>query len=169
MLGYSIGAALVSVDDPEGDTEASWSIQPISLIYTARLWSNGIRYWSELYYYQAKLDADPTNLGQDAKRYGLRVSLQKSLPVSPKYSLWFGAGVDISQASYTKRHTIDNDGFLLTVSPDREETIFAGVINLMNEWSISRKWSIGAKLEKSIPFEGDIEESLAAVTILYRY
>jgi hypothetical protein len=39
----------------------------------------------------------------------------------------------------------------------------------MTERSFSRHCAIGAKLEKSIPLEGRIEESLAAETLLYRY
>ena len=169
MLGYSIGAALVSVDDPEGNTKASWTLQPITLIYTARVWSNSIRYWSELYYYRAKLDADLTKIGQNAERYGTRLSFQKSLPVSPKLSVWFGAGMDISRAKYTTRHIVDNDGFLIKAYPDREETTLSAVINVASEWFATPSWAIGAKLEQSIPFDGHIKESTAAVTLLYRY
>jgi hypothetical protein len=60
---------------------------------------------------------------------------------------------------------VKNDGFLLTVSLDREETSFAGVINIMTQRSLSCNWTIGAKLETSIPLEGRIEKSLAAVTL----
>lgn len=169
MLGYGVGATLVSVDDPAGSTETSWALQPITLIYTARLWSNGIRYWSELYYYKAMLDAGPTRIGQDAERYGMRFSFQKKLRIIPGLSSWFGAGIDISQAKYTTRHTVDSDSFLITAYPDRKETIFAGVINVVSEWSLTRDWMIAAKLEQTIPFDGRIQESLAAVAFLYRY
>ena len=169
MVGYSIGAAHVSVDDPAGNTKQNWALQPITLVYTARFWSKRIRYWSELYYYQTRLDAGLTTIGQDAKRYGMRLSFQKNLPISPKLSVWFGAGADISQAKYSTRYTVDNDGYLIKAYPDREETTFAGLINVVGEWTITRSWAIGAKLEQSIPLNGDIKESLAAVTLLYKY
>ena len=85
MFGYGIGGAFVSVDDPVGDTETRWTLQPITLIYTARLWDNGIRYWSELYYYKASLDASSTKIGQDAERYGMRISFQKRLKINPNF------------------------------------------------------------------------------------
>lgn len=169
MLGYGIGAAFVSVDDPAGSTDPSWALQPVTLVYTARLWSNGIRYWSELYYYKAVLDAGPTKIGQDAERYGMRFSLQKSLTIIPKLPIWFGAGIDISQERFTSRHTVDVDGFLITSYPDREETNLAGIVNIVSEWPLTRDWIIAAKLEQSIPGNGYITESLAAVTLLYRY
>lgn len=168
MFGYSIGAALVSVDDPVGDTDTVWVLQPVTLIYTARLWSS-VRYWSELYYYQATLEAGLNKVGQDVRRYGTRLSLQKSLRVSPKWLAWFGVGVDISQAKYTSRHSIDSDGFLLETFSDREEIAAAGVINILGEWSLNRDWFIGVKLEQSFPDKGHVKESLATVTLLYRY
>ena len=169
MLGYSIGAALISVDDPVGDTETTWTLQPITLTYTGQRWSNSVRYWSEFYYYRATLDAGPTKIGQDVEHYGMRFSFQKNLPIIPKLSTWFGAGIDISQESFTARHTVDADGFLIKAYPDREETTFAGIINVISEWPLTRDWVIAAKLEQSIPGNGYIKESLAAVTLLYRY
>jgi len=103
MVGYAIGAALVSVDDPAGGTEASSTPQPITLVYTARVWRSSLRYWSELYYYKTLLDASSTKIGQDVERYGMRLSLQKNLKIMPKFSAWFGAGLDISQEKFTTR------------------------------------------------------------------
>lgn len=169
MVGYSIGAALVSVDDPAGSTESSWTLQPISLVYTARLWGNGARYWSEFYYYKAMLDASSTKIGQDAERYGMRLSLQKNLKIAPKFSAWLGAGIDISQENFMTRHTVDSDGFLIKAYPDREGTSVAGVVNAVSEWPLAHAWNIAAKLEHTIPIDGHITESLVSVILLYRY
>lgn len=168
MIGYSIGVVSLSVDDPVGNTETTSVIQPITLIYTDRIWSS-MRYWSEFYYYKATLDADQNKIGQDVQRYGIRLSIQKSILVTPQWSLWIGGGMDISQAIYTARHTVDSDGFLLDVYPKREEMTAAGVLNVFGEWSMTPVWTIGAKLEQSFPGDGHIKELLAAVTFLYRY
>lgn len=169
MIGYSIGAASISVDDPAGDTDAVMSLQPITLIYTARLWSS-MRYWSEFYYYQSTLDADLNKIGQDFQRYGIRLSLQRSLQVTPQWSLWIGAGLDTSHVRYTSRHMVDDEGFLLRTYPDRDGMTTAAVINILGEWSFSSVWTIGAKLEQSFPGSGDIKKSsLTAVTLLYKY
>lgn len=168
MLGYSFGTALISVDDPEGATDATWAVQPITLIYAARIWSS-VRYWSELYYYRAGLDAGLNKVGQNVRQYGMRFSLQKQLQATPQWAVWIGAGVDLSQAKYTTRHIVDEDGFLLATYSDRDETMMAGVLNIIGEWSLSPVWTIGGKLEQSFPVNGQIKESLAAVTLLYRY
>lgn len=169
MFGYGIGAASTSVDDPEGDTNAIMAIQPVTLIYTSHL-RNKVRYWSEFYYYQASLDPDLNKIGQDLQRYGIRLSMQRGLQVSPQWSLWYGAGLDASHVKYTSRHTVDIDGFLLRRYPDRDEMTTALTINILAERSISRAWTVGLKFEQSFPASGDIKTStLAAVTLLYKY
>lgn len=165
MVGYGIGAALVSVDDSAGGTEASWTLQPITLVYTARVWRSSLRYWSELYYYKTMLDVSSTKIGQDAERYGMRLSFQKRLRLIPKLTTWFGAGLDISQEKFTTRHTVDSDGFLIKAYPDRERANLAGVINVVSEWSLTRNRMIAAKLEQSIPGSGHITDSLASSNV----
>lgn len=167
-IGYGIGAGYVSVDDPDGDTKNSTTVLPFNFIYTD--WIKGdIRQWTELYYYKTSLDADVNNIGQDVERYGVRFSLQKSFRLAKSWSPWLGAGIDLSNASYSARHTKDSEGFLIQAYPDREETDVSILLNLISEWSLQQDWTIGAKLEQSIPIGGDIMEFSAVITILYRY
>lgn len=168
MIGYAIGATQVSVDDPRGDTETSWALQPVTLLYTARLMS-GVRYWSELYYHTAALDAAKDRIGQDVERFGLQISLQKSLPLMPGWVTWFGAGIGVSQTNYTTRHTIDNEGYLLTRYPDRSDTSAALLLNFVSEWSLDRSWNLGVKLEQAVAMAGDTGGSRGSLTLLYRY
>jgi hypothetical protein len=167
-IGYGIGAAYMSVDDPDGDTNNSLAVLPFNFIYTDWLVSD-IRYWTELYYYQTTLDADDKNIGQDVESYGIRFSLQKSFRWTRSWSPWLGAGIDVSNASYTVRHTVDSDGYLIQAYPDREETNVSLLLNIVSEWSLQRDWTLGAKLEQSIPISADIIELSAIITILYRY
>jgi len=168
MIGYAIGAAHVSVDDPQGDTEVAWALQPVTLIYTARLRS-GVRYWSELYYHTAALDAVAKRIGQDVEQFGLQISLQKSLPLAPGWISWFGAGIGVSQTSYTTRHTIDNEGYLLARYPDRRDSGASLLLNVVSEWSLSRHWSLGIKLEQAVAMAGDAEGTRGSLALLYRY
>jgi len=168
MIGYAVGASRVSVDDPRGATEPAWALQPATLVYTARLMS-GVRYWSEFYYYQAVLDAGTDRIGQDVERYGLRLSLQKSLPVSPRWINWFGAGIGLSRSNYTARHTVDEEGYLLERYPDRAENGATLLLNVASEWSLDRRWSLGVKLEQAIAMSGDAGGPLASLALLYRY
>jgi hypothetical protein len=59
----------------------------------------------------------------------------------------FGAGIDLSEEKFTARHSVDSDGFLTAVYPDREKTTLASVINIVSEWPLAQDWFIAAKLE----------------------
>ena len=167
-IGYAVGAAYLSIDDPQGDTEDTWAAQPVNLIYTDWFVSD-TRYWAQMFYYKTSLKADSTNIGQDVERYGLRFSVQKSARVIRSWAPWFGVGLDISQANYTLRHTKDLDGYLLDAFPDRSETGIALVFNLTSEWALVRDWNIAATFEQSVPANGDVWEFFAQLAVLYRY
>lgn len=167
-IGYGLGASYISVDDPDGDTKDQISPLPLNVVYTDWLFGD-VRHWTELYYYKTSLDSDASNIGQDIERFGIRFSLQKSFRLARSWSPWLGAGLDVSNAKYSKRHTKDIDGFLIQSFPDRSETDASLVLNMVSEWALQQNWSFGAKLEQSIPFSGDIMEFSATVIILYRY
>jgi len=167
-IGYAVGAAYVSVDDPQTSKTDEWASQPLSLIYTDWMVTD-IRYWASLYYLKANLDATNKSAGQDAERFGVRFSLEKSIRLTQAWAPWFGIGIDVSKAEYSVRHTIDEEGFLLETFPDRSETTAAVVFSALSEWSLARDWSVGLKLEQSVPVTGDISEFLTSVAVLYRY
>jgi hypothetical protein len=167
-IGYSAGYVLVSVDDPDGDTETATGGQPAGLIYTDWLFGD-FRHWTELYYYGANLDASTNKIGQDVKRYGLRFSLQKSFRLIEKWAPWFGLGLDVSQAKYTVRYTKTDDGFLDQKFDDRDEVAVSLLVNAVSEWSIARDWSVALKLEQSVPLSSDVTEFLVSGAVLYRY
>jgi hypothetical protein len=167
-IGYAAGAVHLSVDDSKGDTSDDWAILPITLIYTDWLMRD-IRFWTDFYYYETDLDASTRNVGQNVERYGLRLSLQKSLRVSPLWAPWFGIGLDVSQTQYSDRHTVDEEGFLLERYADRDETAVSLIVNVLSEWSLTKKWSAGVKLEQAIPINADITDSRAYAVVLYKY
>ena len=167
-LGYALGVTYVSVDDPANQTTGQWATVPLTLIHTDWL-TKDIRYWSEAFYYTATLDADVNRIGQDVKHDGLRFSLQKSLHVSRDWAPWFGLGIGVSQASYTTRYTVDADGFLLAVYPDRKQTSVALLLNVMSKWPLAKDWDIAARLEAALPVSGNIGEYSALISFLYRY
>jgi hypothetical protein len=167
-IGYGLGIGHISVDDPKGDSDTKWSPLPLNLIYTDWLTSD-IRYWTEVFYYDSSLDAGTDKIGQNINHYGIRFSLQKSLRISPMWAPWFGAGLGFSHANYTDRHIIDNDGYLVESYPDREESLVALILNITNEWPVQHNWTIGAKLEQSIPVDNKLADFMATLIFVYRY
>lgn len=167
-LGYALGGVYVSVDDPVNKTGGQWATMPVTLIHSDWLFKD-VRYWSEVFYYNTKLDAHVNEVGQDVEHYGLRFSLQKSLRVSHAWAPWFGVGIGVSHVAYTTRYTVDSDGYLLAVYPDRKQTSIAFLLNVVSEWPLTPKWDIAAMLEGAIPVDGDIKTYSALISLLYRY
>ena len=167
-IGYGIGGAHISVDDPDGDTQGKWDVQPLTLVYSDWLVS-GYRHWSEVYFYQTSLDPTSTSVGQDVERVGLRFSLQKNIRLNKSFAPWIGGGLDVSRVDYSVRHTKDSDGFLIESFDDRNENAVSLILNVMNEWTIQSDWSIAAKLEQSVAIQSDISDFLATVNLLFRY
>ena len=167
-IGYALGGANLVISDPDGDTQRKWATQPLALLYTD--WLTGdIRYWAELFYYQTGLDATTQHIGQNVTNYGLRLSLQKSFRVAQYWAPWLGAGINLSQANFDTRHRVDEDGYLLESYADRDVNVVALVLNIVSEWPLTPDWTLGVKLEQSLPTDSDISESSASLLVLYRY
>ncbi len=166
-VGYAAGFSRLVVDDPAGSTAAKWAVQPFTLIYTDWL-TSGLRYWAEVYYHTASLDAGPNKIGQDVSRSGARLSVQRGVNLGG-WSPWLGAGLVVSRDDYSGRHTEDEDGFLLSAYADRAETGVGLALQAVSEWPLSRQWDLSAKLEQVIPVSGGVGETALSFGILYRY
>ena len=166
-IGYLVGVSQFAVDDPDGPTESVVDIQPLTLVYTDFL-PHGWRYWAEAYYFAATLDGNAGDIQEDVSRIGARLSLQYNLYLG-KWSLWMGAGLDVSNNQYTTRYTVDSDGFLLQSYPDRSDTAWGIPVQIISEWPLARDWDLAAKLEHVFPVSGGITESSLSAGILYRY
>lgn len=167
-IGYAAGMPRLSVDDPAGSTKAKFGLQPVTLIYTDWMRSGSMRYWLEAYYAHAMLDSGPTEIGQDVSRVGLRAALQRNIRVGA-WSPWLGLGLDVSQYRFSRRHTEDSEGFLLTAYPDRSATGLGLVAHVMSEWAIAREWDVHAKLEQVFAVSGGVNDTGVSLGVLYRY
>lgn len=166
--GYALGAARVSVDDPDTASRSEWALRPLNLIYTDR-WFYDARYWGEAFYQETALDAGAGQVGQQVKQFGARLSLQKSLALTPAIAPWFGAGLQLSHNRFHKRHTVDSDGYLVASYPDRNEFHAALLLNLVVEQRLNRNWDVAAKLEQVVPLAEGVSESSVSAVLLYRY
>ena len=171
-IGYSLGVSHIAVDDPIGSTKSAYSIQPIKLIYSD-WWKGASRYWVELYYQEMNLAANQVQVGQHIKHAGMNFFLQKNVPINSLIRPWFGVGLSISADVYQKRHTKDDEDFLLKSFPDRDSKTVGVLLNVVNEWQVSRESTIGGsflqRLPLGIPYESDLTESVLSVYFLTRY
>jgi hypothetical protein len=166
-FGYAVGISRLAVDDPDGSTKAAVDVQPITLIYTDWL-PRGWRYWAEGYYIRATLDASVGDIGQQVSRIGARLAVQRNVQWG-KWSPWLGAGLDLSRNHYSKRYTVDSDGFLLNTYTDRSSTAVGITAHIVSEWALARDWDLSTKLEQVFPVNGGITETSLSVGVLYRY
>ncbi|WP_455223072.1 hypothetical protein [Kaarinaea lacus] len=167
-IGYGAAYAYLQVDDPDGDTNPEWKVQPVNLIYSDWLFGD-IKQWTEVYYFDTSLDAGSNDIGQNISSFGVRFSMQKSFRLTKSWSPWFGGGVSISSTKYSARHTRDSEGFLLQRFDDRDEFGVSVLLNFVSEWVLDQEWSLAAKLEQSIPLSDDITQFSAMAVLLYRY
>ena len=167
-LGYSLGIAKLDIDDPDGFTNTSYTVQPYKLIYTD-WWQNGNRYWLEAFHQQTTIKPSEKFIGQHVKHTGVNFLIQKNYQINADIRPWLGMGMGFSVEQYSKRHTIDKEGFLLEKYSDRKTKSIGVLLNLVNEWQVSKTSTIGGSLFQRISLNREITESLFSVYYLVRY
>ncbi len=156
-VGYGVGLGSLSIADPSGATESKMIVQPLRVIVTD--WFRGdIRYWAEFFYQDATLKATQTQIGQTVNQYGLQLSAQRSFNVIPRWSPWFGVGLDLALNNYSGRHTVASDGFLEARFSNRSETDLGFIFNMVSEMELSQEWGVGCKLEQRFSITGGTEQ-----------
>ena len=166
-VGYGFGAANLTVDDPAGPGGDALVVQPLSFIY-ARPIDQSTRLWTEAFYQEAALEATAERIGQSVRRYGLRASLVKRVPLRETLRPWLGIGLDLSQNHFTGRHLVDEEDFLLRTFPDRSAVNVGLVFNATSEWTLNRQWEVGAKLEQLFPLGNGVQSLSLSAVFLYR-
>ncbi len=167
-VGYGVGMGRLSIEDPDGASASENGVQPFRVIVAD--WLRGdIRYWGELFFQSATLSASQMNIGQTVGQYGVQLSAQKNLKVGGHWYPWLGVGVDLSRVSYSRRHTIDSDGFLQNRFSDRNEIDLGIIVNLISETELNRDWDVGAKLEQRFSLSGGIKQLSLSLFLLSHF
>ena len=167
-IGFSFGAARLHVDDPVGDSEAVYAVQPLKVMYSEWL-SGGYRTWFESYYQEASLSADEVHIGQYFQQSGIHFSVQKNIDVARYFKPWFGLGIDLSLGRYTQRHTKDDEGYLLESFSNRLEPTGGLLLYFVSEWQLSKEWSMGGNFLQRISLNQAVTQSSFSLFFLTRY
>lgn len=166
-LGFLLGFANFSVDDPNGDSEDDWAIRPINAVYTDRAFDK-YRYWAEAFYQDTVLSASSTQIGQQVTQLGIRGSIQLEMARHSIGTSWLGTGLQFSYDNYRNRHTIDDAGFLAQTYADRSGLEPALLINYIYEKKLAG-WDLAGKLEKSIAVGDGASELSFSLVVLFSY
>lgn len=167
--GFAIDATLTQVDDPRGTSERENSLQPINVIYVREIPLKRWRYWAEAYYHRTRFDAKPGSIGLTAQQLGASLSLQQALDLSffPRQHIYAGAGLQLAYNRYTKRHNVDDNGFLDESYKDKSKLQQSLLLHLFYELPIKTPWTGGLKLEQNIPINDDITETSLSFVVLF--
>ena len=165
--GFATQAGYFSVKDPEGTTKQSFLVQPFNFIVTDWL-ANGSKYWVEAYYSSLAFDAETDSVGQQVRHIGSKVGLLYNFSANRYWHPWAGAGMDFSYSQYSKRHLINEYGYLAKRLDDRNNANVALLLNAAAEWQVSSTWQSGLKAEYRMPIGQNLQSMTMSVYFLFR-
>jgi len=167
-VGISTGIAQTEISESITHTERSTLTQPYSLLYTDWLFKD-FRFWSAASYQSADFHAIPLGLGQSVVHYQLQFNVHKNVMVNRWLMPWFGLGLTVSYHRFSKRHDIDEDGFLLTQYAD-EKVFDAGLnVSLIHDWPLISNWNFVTMLERDIIKTNQQNTLSFKIALLYKY
>ncbi|MDX1810402.1 MAG: hypothetical protein R3240_00520 [Gammaproteobacteria bacterium] len=166
-FGWATGLGSHNMESRDGSTKKIDSVQPYNLIVTDWL-NNGLSYWVEAYYASYRFSPTEVNLGQQVTQYGTRASLLYNFYLLKYLQPWVGVGLDTAYSQFSKRHTIDFEGYLAKQFSDENKWDIGYLVHAHNAWNYSKNLSLGIKAEYRIPFSDSIKSSTLGFFILYR-
>jgi hypothetical protein len=167
-LGLGLSYSSFDVHDPDGSVANESDFSLINFFYTDRF-VRGYRYWVEGFYQEATFDGSTKDIGQDMERMGLRLAIQHRLDFVTAWDMWGGIGLTAAHDSFTKRFTVDSDGFLGTAYEDRSANHLGMQFDLTSEWRVGQDWDLAVRLLYGFPFGDGVGELGAMVGVLHGF
>jgi len=165
--GLASNMGLYHVDDPQGESQKKFFVQPYNLLVTDWL-PNAWRYNAEFYYASMLFKAESNKIGQTVEQYGSRLLLMYNVNTLKVWQPWFGLGMDFSYAQFSQRHSVDDEGFLTGQFDDRKTLNAAWVFQMATEWQLDRRWDAGLKVQYALPLNHSIQSLSLGLYLLYR-
>ncbi len=168
-FGLGVVTGSYSVDDPKGSTDSAneTSLFGVMTIPVNRNFPDW-RYWFGLNYNAFELEPSTQDVGQEVTSVSIETILQKGFNVSSEIKPYAGLGVGVGANDFTKRHTIDSDGYLAERYEDRSETSFYLIANLgVATRKLDSGFFIGTSLSYKTPLEDGIEATELNLFFLY--
>ena len=168
-FGYRLSFSSLSVDDVLIDTNRTSQVLPFTFFYTQGL-KRDLYFYSEVAWKSFKTRAASGGVGQTINvaevAFGLDYQYRLSRSIKPR----FGIGVDYMNTTYSKRYSMDSDGFLLDRYADEKKNLFSIYLNASHYWKLSKTWDIGANARTALPFGfSDIKETSVGISGMYHY
>jgi hypothetical protein len=167
-LGVQTSAGFYEWADKQGATRRTSELTSPELVFSNWLSGNN-RLWLELYNHQYAQVATQEHVGKFIDFWGVRLSNAKLIDSNDFFTPWLGAGLDARFYSESKRHTIDQDGYLAERFPDtRGQNVY--VFGFMHkEWKLNTNLLWGLKAVYAVNPATKEQIQKLNIILLYNY
>lgn len=125
--GVGLTTFTADINDPEGATNASRLSKAYSVISLLESGRDN-RWYSVINMGSYGLESSTREIGQTDEFYYLGTTYQKNVRWTRNIKPWFGIGLGLGYESFSRRHTVDVDGFLAQTYRNRE--VVGGILML---------------------------------------
>jgi hypothetical protein len=167
-IGFSPAYALFSIDDPDGDAKGFNGFQAVGLT-TIHDMNNKYRLMSVFNYYKFSVDPSGEKIGQNVKGYQIGALVQHIIRVARGLNFYAGGGVAYTNADFTSRHNVDEDGYLLNRYHDRTESFCYLLANVSKEWEVTKSFEIGADVTYQYAIGDGFSGFKGALSLFYSF
>jgi len=165
--GFATRASAYNIDSSHGQSEVLNVIQPYNFVVTDWL-SSGSSYWLEIYHASYRFKPTETKVGQQLDKSGVRFSIMKNTFVSKYFQPWYGLGLDVAHSKFSKRHTVDFEGFRANEYNDENKLDLGLLVQTHSAWDLTKDWSTGVKGEYRLALSESIQGATFEFFVLYR-
>lgn len=165
-FGVAPSVAMVAVKDPDGSTKSATTVALLNFMMTQDFGRDS-RLLYQGYYHAFNLDAGTGDIGQSVTRTGVSFTWETEFRVARAWKPWGGVGLGITQEKFKNRHTVDRGGFLLLELPARDTTNYSVVVGGGSQWSLSRNWDAGIRVQYERPFSDGTSSASLAFMLLF--
>lgn len=169
LFGWLPTFSAIDVDDPDGSTERTAEIHPISIFFSYELDRNS-RVFSTFANKSYNLDYGPNDVSQDVDLNKLSVTYQRRISLSRANKFWIGGGLFFGNVTYDDRRLVDSSGdYADRLLDDRDETALGFIFNFATTPKmLNRYWGVAAYADYSQTFDEGFTEASVGVMFSYK-
>ena len=166
----STSFASFTYDDSDGETDSETVTIPlmVGVEYHVSKKNKILGTWRQFDY---DVDATTSNdLGANIEANQVNVAWLYKVPLSRQFKPWFGVGIRSSFVEATSKHLVDDEGFLIQVFEDTEDTLMSFNVIANADWRISRDgWYIDTRLVYDFPIGDGLQGYGVSAGLKYKF
>jgi len=166
MFGYGVSVGEYQVNDPDGQTQPTSDDSIVHILYMNQM-SRDKRWYAEYYQITVEYEAQANYIGQEVKTKGVNLAFQKRFSFTRSIRPWFGFGVNLTSNEFTKRHTVDEDGYLVQSYDDRSDETLSLLIDAAFDIDLTDDLSLDVRLQHTEPFSDSVISNTITFILFY--